>query len=81
MQIWAEPTSDPDRLAQAQNVAGLLYWLAYESLAKDYEMVGEPGPGTLHIQAAITRADPAYVVLRALSSIPAPYNALAPPRR
>jgi len=76
-EIWAEPTTDPARLAQSHQVANLLYALAYQSLAKDYEMVEEPGPGTLHIQAAITRADPAYVVLRAVSTIPAPMNALA----
>ena len=76
-EIWAEPTSDPAKLAQSQNVANLLYALTYQSLAKDYEMVEQPGPGTLHIQAAITRADPAYVVLRAVSTIPAPMNALA----
>ena len=76
-EIWAEPTTNPARLAQSQNVANLLYALTYQSLAKDYEMVEQPGPGTLHIQAAITRADPAYVVLRAISTVPAPMNAFA----
>jgi hypothetical protein len=76
-EIWAEATGDPARQAQSQNVANLLYALTYQSLAKDYEMVEQPGPGTLHVQAAITRADPAYVVLRAVSTIPAPMNALA----
>jgi len=76
-EIWSEPTTDPARQAQAQKVADLLYTLAYQSLSKDYEMVSEPGPGTLHVQAAITRADPAYVVLRAVSTIPAPMNAFA----
>jgi hypothetical protein len=76
-EIWAEPTSDPARLTQSQNVANLLYALTYQSLAKDYEMVEQPGPGTLHIQSAITRADQANVVLRAVSTIPAPMNALA----
>jgi hypothetical protein len=52
--------------------------LVHLSLSKDYEMVSEPGPNTLHVQAAITRADPAYVVLRAVSTIPAPMNYLAP---
>jgi hypothetical protein len=40
-------------------------------------MVAEPAPNTLHVQAAITKADPAYVVLRAVSTIPAPMNVLA----
>ncbi len=76
-EIWSEPTTDPARLAQSQNVANLLYALTYQSLAKDYEMVEQPGPGTLRVQAAITRADPAYVVLRAISTVPAPMNAFA----
>lgn len=77
VQVWGAPTSDPDRQARAQKIADLLYTLAYESMWKDYEMVAEPGPGTLHAQVAITRADPAYVVLRAVSTVPAPMNAFA----
>ncbi|WHZ13932.1 MAG: hypothetical protein OJF52_000767 [Nitrospira sp.] len=76
-QVWGEPTTDADRQEKAQKVADLLYSLAYQSLAQDYEMVSEPGPNTLHVQAAITRADRAYVVLRAISTIPAPMNVLA----
>ncbi len=76
-ELWGPPTTDPDRQKQAQHVADILFGLVYLSLSKDYEMVSEPGPRTLRIQAAITRADPAYVVLRAVSTIPAPMNALA----
>ncbi len=76
-EIWGPPTTEAKRQMEAQHVADLLYSLVYLSLSKDYEMVAEPGPGTLRIQAAITRADPAYVVLRAVSTIPAPMNALA----
>ncbi len=76
-QVWGPPTTDATRQKEAQHVADLLYGLAYLSLSKDYAMVSEPGPNTLHIQAAITRADPAYVVLRAISTVPAPMNALA----
>ncbi|BCA56892.1 lipoprotein [Nitrospira sp. KM1] len=77
VQIWSEPTTNPDRQAQAQKIADLLYTMAYQSMSQDYEMVSEPGPGVLHAQVAITRADPAYVVLRAVSTIPAPMNAFA----
>ena len=77
VQVWGPPTNDPARQTNAQHVADILYGLTYLSLAKDYEMVSETGPNTLHIQAAITRADPAYVVLRAVSTIPAPFNYLA----
>jgi len=76
-EIWSEPTTDPVRQANAQKIANLLYSLTYQSLSQDYEMVTEPGPGTLHVQTAITRADPAHVVLRAVSTIPAPMNAFA----
>jgi hypothetical protein len=76
-EIWSEPTTDPARQAQAQKVADLFYTLTYQSLSKDYEMVSAPSPGTLHVQIAITRADPAYVVLRAVSTVPAPMNAFA----
>jgi hypothetical protein len=76
-QIWGPPTTDASRQKEAQHIADILYGLAYLSLAKDYELVSEPGPQTLRIQAAITRADPAYVVLRAVSTIPAPMNAFA----
>lgn len=76
-QVWGPPTTDATRQKEAQHIADILYGLVYLSLSKDYEMVSEPGPNTLSIQAAITRADPAHVVLRAVSTIPAPMNALA----
>src|SRR4051812_25832177 len=76
-EIWGPPTTDAARQKEAQHVADILYGLTYLKLSKDYEMVTEPGEHTLRIQAAITRADPAYVVLRAVSTIPAPMNALA----
>jgi len=76
-EIWSEPTTDPVKQANAQKVADLFYSLTYQGLSKDYEMVSEPGPGTLHVQTAITRADPAHVVLRAVSTVPAPMNAFA----
>lgn len=77
VQVWGPPTTDPDRQARAQKIADLLYTLAYDSMSQDYEMASEPGPGVLHAQVAITRADPAYVVLRAVSTVPAPMNAFA----
>jgi hypothetical protein len=76
-QVWGPPTTASARQKEAQHVADLLYRLVYLKLSKDYEMVSESGPNTLRLTAAITRADPAYVVLRAVSTIPAPMNALA----
>jgi len=76
-QVWGAPTTDATRQKEVQHVADLLYGHVSLSLSKDYEMVSEPEPHTLRIQAAITRADPAYVVLRAVSTVPAPMNVLA----
>ena len=77
--IWGPPASEHNasRQKDLQQVANMLYSLAYDSLSKDHEMVSVPGSNTLRIQAAITRADQSYVVLRAVSTIPAPMNALA----
>lgn len=77
--MWGPPAAEHSTAPQKeiQAVADMLYSLMYQSLSKDYEMVSAPGPNTLRIQAAITRADQSYVVLRAVSTIPAPMNALA----
>ena len=76
--IWAPPGQrDEQRVRDEQHLADMLYSLTYENLAPDYEMVTEPGPNTLRIQSAITSATRSYVVLRAVSTIPAPMNAFA----
>jgi hypothetical protein len=77
--IWGPPAAehDPARQKELHDIADMLYSLMYENLSKDYEMVSAPGPHTLRIQAAITRADRSYVVLRAVSTIPAPMNVFA----
>lgn len=77
--LWGPPAAEQNTAPQKelQSVADMMYSLMYQSLSKDYEMVSAPGPNTLRIQAAITRADHSYVVLRAVSTIPAPMNYLA----
>lgn len=77
VEVWGQPTEDADKQKDAQHAADLLYTLVYQSLSKDYEMVTAPEPGTLHMQAAITKADKAMVILRAVSTIPAPMNVFA----
>ncbi|HEU4684160.1 MAG TPA: DUF3313 domain-containing protein [Nitrospira sp.] len=77
VQVWGEPTMDMVRQGEVQKVADMFYTLLYQNLSEDYQMVSDPAPGTLHIQTAITRADKAYVVLRAISTVPAPMNAFA----
>jgi len=75
VQIWNVRTTDAGEEKDLQQVANLLHSLVYKSLAKDYEMVDTPGPGTLRVQAALTGAEKANVALRTLSSVPAPMNA------
>jgi hypothetical protein len=77
--IWGPAAAEQNasRQKDLHDVADLLYALTYENLSKDYDMVSAPGPNTLRIQAAMTRADQSYVVLRAVSTIPAPMNVLA----
>lgn len=77
VEVWGPPTENADKQKDAQHAADLLYSLVYQSLSKDYEMVTAPEPGTLHVQAAITKTDKAMVILRAVSTIPAPMNAFA----
>ncbi len=77
VRVWGPPTTYAARQKENQQVADLLCILAYQSLSKDYEMVSEPVPSTLHVQAAITNADPSNVVLRAVSTVPAPMNVFA----
>lgn len=77
VQVWGDAASDPSKQKEMQQIADMLYSLVYRSLSKDYEMVTSPGPHTLRIQAALTRAEKANVVLRAISTVPAPMNVLA----
>jgi hypothetical protein len=77
VQVWGAASSSPENQRDLQQLADMLYSLVYQSLAKDYDMVTEAGPNTLHIQAALTGADRARVGLRAISTVPAPMNVLA----
>jgi hypothetical protein len=77
VQVWGEAASDPAKQKEMHQIADMLYSLMYLSLSKDYEMVTSPGPHTLRIQAALTKAEKANVVLRAVSTVPAPMNVLA----
>jgi hypothetical protein len=77
VQVWGEAASDPAKQKEMQQIADMLYSRFYLSLGKDYEMVTSPGPHTLRIQAALTKAEKSNVVLRAISTVPAPMNVLA----
>ncbi|HLZ34657.1 MAG TPA: DUF3313 domain-containing protein [Nitrospira sp.] len=58
----------------AQVIADSFYALLYQELAKDYEMVKEPGPKTFRMQAALTDAEQSNPALDVVSSVPAPLN-------
>ncbi len=59
---------------EVQAIADAFYALLYQELAKDYEMVTEPGPKTLRMQAALTDVGQSRPALDILSSVPAPFN-------
>ncbi len=74
--IWRGKDSTlegPDR-KEVQAIADAFYALLYQELAKDYEMVTEPGPKTLRMQAALTDVGQSRPALDILSSVPAPFN-------
>ena len=74
--IWRGKDSKVDGLdpKEAQVIADSFYALLYQELAKDYEMVSEPGPKMFRMQAAHTDAEQSYPALDIVSSVPAPFN-------
>lgn len=74
--IWRGKDSKIQGLDQkdAQVIADAFYALLYQELAKDYEMVTEPGPKTFRMQVALTDAEQSMPTLDILSSVPAPFN-------
>ncbi len=74
--IWRGPESKVRGLDQktAQIIADAFYAILYQELAKDYQMVREPGPRTFRLQAALTEAEQSLPVLDIISSVPAPFN-------
>jgi uncharacterized protein DUF3313 len=52
-----------------QRLAALLWSKLDEELRKDYQMVSNPGPDVMHIQAAITEAESSNAVLDTVTSI------------
>jgi hypothetical protein len=74
--IWRGTDSKVRGLDQknAQVIADAFYAILYQELAKDYQMVTEPGPRTFRLQAALTDAEPSLPVLDIISSVPAPFN-------
>lgn len=74
--IWRGTESKVRGLDQktAQIIADAFYAILYQELAKDYQMVREPGPRSFRLQAALTEAEKSLPVLDIISSVPAPFN-------
>ncbi|HEV2172614.1 MAG TPA: DUF3313 domain-containing protein [Nitrospira sp.] len=74
--IWRgkDSTLEGPERKEVQAIADAFYALLYQELAKDYEMVTEPGSKTLRMQAALTDVGQSRPVLDILSSVPAPFN-------
>lgn len=74
--IWRgkDSTLEGPERKEVQAIADAFYALLYQELAKDYEMVTEPGPKTLRMQAALTDVGQSRPALDILSSVPAPFN-------
>jgi Protein of unknown function (DUF3313) len=69
--FWRDPGAEDDGISpeDRQNVVNNFYKMLHDRLSKDYEMVTEPGPNTLRMQVAITRADQSNPVPDTISSI------------
>jgi hypothetical protein len=57
---------------ELQNLATMFGAELADKLSNDYQLVSEPGPKTLRIQAAITDADETSTALKAASFVPIP---------
>lgn len=69
--VWTSPDSDLANIpaAERQKLANRFQVLLATELAKQYAVVGTPGPNTLRIQAAITDADSSNPALNTVSTI------------
>ncbi|MFZ2100011.1 MAG: DUF3313 domain-containing protein, partial [Oricola sp.] len=69
--IWAAEESSFEDFspAERQQLADRAYALAYEELAKDYEMVSVPADGVLDIQIALTDAEKSNATLDTVSTV------------
>jgi hypothetical protein len=67
--VWASggATAVPEQ--DLKNVADYLYAQLRDQLGKDFQLVDQPGPGTLRVAAALTDAEPANQTMVAVSSV------------
>ena len=71
--IWKPSQKQLDAHAEAldlEHFADYFYHALYQSLSNDYEMVFDPGPDTLRVQAAITNIEQSWVILDVITAMP-----------
>jgi hypothetical protein len=67
--IWGDPEDPTLRSEDRAMLAEITYTAFYEALAKDYQIVREPGPTTMVVAVALTKAEAGDAVLNTASSI------------
>ena len=67
--IWGASTStlSPTQREDLQRLADSFSAMLYQKLSQDYEMVTQPGPGAMRVQAAITHGEEAQTGLTVAS--------------
>jgi hypothetical protein len=69
--IWVGEDSDFQDFSPAdrQTLADTFYAMIREELSQDFQMVDQPGPGVLRVEAAITDADASNPTLDTISTV------------
>ena len=66
--IWGDPENPALQPEDRAMLANVTYTAFYEELAKDYEIVKEPGPTTMVVEVALTKAEAGNAALNTVSS-------------
>jgi hypothetical protein len=67
--IWGDPEDPALQPEDRTMLANVTYTAFHEALAKDYEIVEEPGPTTMVVAIALTKAEAGDAALNTVSSI------------
>lgn len=69
--FWREPGKANPQITpkERQALVNYFYSVIHKAMSQELTMVNLPGPGTLRVQVAITRAEPSVVVLDVVSSV------------
>ena len=67
--IWGDPKNPALQPEDREMLANITYTAFHEALAKDYEIVTEPGPTTMDVAIALTKAEAGDAALNTVSSI------------